>query len=381
MLSKRFIIALVVLVIVALTTGVWSTTAFAQGGAGDGNFIFINYIGQEMTFDLDDVTYLIPGTDTMPEGGRLTLQLSAGEHKYAANIPGGKGSAGEFTIVPGRVVAKAARIEQTSPRVDNNGILLEKPRDYVFVFGFDPFAMPVEETPIIDDWQPTIASPGSTSIAWINYIGEELTVDLNGQLYKVPPSSNNIPGRLQIEVAPGGYQYTASVPAGSLNSELTAIAGQVVGLTIYADPPAEREYKIGEKFDFIQPLTMHLFEEDLSGRAEAAPAPVTADTAPQTLPATGGIISPVTAEPPVMGNGLHIKNYAGDTLVFTINNQTYTVSNNTEQTLSLPPGHYTYTASTPFVATTGEVELLAGQGLELSIAINVAHDFLSVYRN
>lgn len=381
MLNKRVVTGLAVLITVALVVGIWSTTAFAQEGSGNANFIFVNFIGQEMTFDLDDVTYVIPGTDTMPDGGRLELQLQAGEHKYAANIPGGEGSAGEFTIVPGEIVARAARIEQTSPRVDDNGILLEKPRDFVFVFDFDPFAEPVEETSIIDDWQPTIASPGSASIVWINHIGEELTVDLNGQLYKISPQSNNIPGRLQIEVTPGNYRYTASVPAGSFNSEFTAIAGQVVGLAIYADPLPEPEYNVGEEFEFVQPVTMHLFEEDLTGRAQAATEPVTPDTAPATLPATGGEIGPAIVEPPLLYEGLLVKNYTGDTLIFTINNQAYSVPDNTEQTLSLPPGHYSYTASLPFVATTGELDLGAGQGVELSIAINVAHDFLTVYQN
>ena len=381
MFSKSFIMSLVVLVIMTLMTGIGSRSVFAQGGADNGNFIFINYIGQEMTFDLDDVTYIIPGTDTMPEGGRLSLQLSTGEHKFAANIPGGSGSAGEFTIIPGVVVAKAARIEQTSPRVDNNGILLEKPKDMVFVFDFDPFGMPVEETPLVDDWQPNVALSGSASLVWINHIGDELTVDLNGQLYKVPPSNNNIPGRLQVDVTPGEYQYTASVPAGSLNSELTAVAGQVVGLVIFADPLPEREYKIGEEFEFVQPLTLHLVEEDLTGQTQAVAEPATSDTAPLTLPNTGGIIGPVTIEPSVMSDGLHIKNYAGDALIFTINNQAYTIPNNAEQTLPVPAGHYTYTASTPFVATTGEVDVFVGQGVELSIVINVAHDFLTVYQN
>jgi hypothetical protein len=79
--------------------------------------------------------------------------------------------------------------------------------------------------------------------------------------------------------------------------------------------------------------------------------------------------------------GLLIKNYAGDTLIFTVNNQAYSIANNTSATLPLPPGRYDYTASLPFVATTGTVDLPADQGVELSIAINLGHDVLSVYQN
>ena len=72
--------------------------------------------------------------------------------------------------------------------------------------------------------------------------------------------------------------------------------------------------------------------------------------------------------------------HAGDTLVFTINNQTYSLANNTEQTIDLPSGEYTYTASLPFVATTGTVALTGG-GLELSVATNVEHTVLNVFQN
>jgi len=385
MLKKSILLASIILAAVALAVGVSATTSHAQEGTtGDANFVFVNYIGREMTFDLDDTTYTIPGTDTMPQGGRLELQIPPGEHKYAANVPGiGTGSAGEFTLMPGQVVAKAARLEQTGPSVDNNGILLAKPDEYVFVFDFDPFAVPVEAAPVEDTWQPSVATAGQTSLVWINHLGDELTVDLNGQLYKVPPSANNIPGRLQVEADPGQYTYTASVPNGSVNGELTAVAGNVVGLTVYADPLPERDYEIGEEYEFVRSLDVHLVEEDLTTQAAQAAAQPAAqeEAAPATLPTTGGPLNSAPVDVPVTTDGLLIKNYAGDTLIFTINNQTYTIPNNAEQTLTLPPGHYTYTASIPFVATTGQVNLQAGQSIELSIAINVAHDVLSVYQN
>lgn len=73
------------------------------------------------------------------------------------------------------------------------------------------------------------------SIVWTNFVGggNELTIDMSGTLYKVPPEANNIPGRLQIEVAPGTYAYTASVPFGTVNRTVDVAAGQVIGLGFY----------------------------------------------------------------------------------------------------------------------------------------------------
>jgi hypothetical protein len=381
MKKYNFLTNLIAVTLALLFIGLPSQT-WAQDSAGGENFIFINYIGQEMTFDLDDVTYRIPGTDMAPEGGRLALQLPEGEHKFAANIPAVAGTAGEFTIPPGGYVAKAARLEKTNPVLANDGTILEKPRDYVFVFDFDPFAAPVEPAPVVDTWQPAAAAPGQSSLVFTNYTRDELTVDLNGQLYKVPAPTNNIPGRVQLSITPGDYRYTASIPGGSLNADITVMPGQVIGLNITADLPPEREYVVGEKYDFLLPVTLHLFEEDLTARANAAMAPAAPVAAPAALPASGSEAAPAPQDQTAPAfEGLRIKNYAGETLIFTINNQAYTVPNNDELTIPLPPGSYNYTASRPFVATTGTVELQPSQPVELSIAINVAGDVLSAYQN
>lgn len=373
MLKKNLLIILGLLMIVVLAV-TFPTATRAQQDVSE-NFIFVNYIGQEIILDLDDVIYIVPGTNTAPEGGRLALQLAPGEHKYAANVPGvPSGSAGEFTIVPGDFVAKAARLENTGYIVDK-GIVIDEPHDYVYVFDFDPFAAPVEETPLVDTWQPITAAPGLGSIVWINYYGrDELTIDLEGQLYKVPPQANDIPGRLQVDLSPGLYRYTVSLPNGSLNGEITVIAGQVTGLSITTELPPPEKYDIGDEFKFLPAITLHLAEENLTGQAstaESAPAP-------DVLPVTGGEIMPLA---PVAVEGLLIKNYTGDTLTFTIDSQTYTIANNAQQTLVLPPGHYSYTVSLPFVATTGLVDLSANPNIELSVVLNVEGGFLTVYQN
>lgn len=369
---------LLLLLLVVLALGSFPLVTHAQqGDAGSPNFVFVNYFGQEMVFDLDDVTYTIPGTATASEGGRLELQLAPGEHKYAANVPGvDTGSAGTFVIMPGGYVGKAARMELTNAALDQDGNVLEKPKEYVFVFDFDPFATPVPQAPVEDTWQPAAAAAGQGSLAWTNYNGDELTVDLNGTIYKVPPAANNVPGRLQINLAPGLYRYTASVPNGSLNGEINLAAGQVVGLNVSAKLQEEPDYDIGEPSPLPLPVDLLLNQEDLT--VKAAPQ---AQVVPGELPTSGGVLAPAAAPAVATPAGLLVKNYAGDTMTFTINEQTITIANNASTVLSLPPGRYTFTASLPFVATTGAVDIAADKGVELSIATNINHDVLSVYQN
>jgi hypothetical protein len=374
MSKKNLILVLGLVMIVALVVVAFPTVTRAQQGISE-NFIFINYIGQEINLDLDDVPYIVPGTDTVPEGGRLVLPLAVGEHKYAANVPGlTGGAAGEFTIVPGGFVAKAARLENTGYIVDRNGIVIDQPHDYVYVFDFDPFAAPIVTEPVVDTWQPAAATSDLGSVVWINYYGkDEVLIDLAGELYKVPPRDNDVPGRLQIDLSPGLHRYTISVPNGSLNGEINIVAGQVTGLNITADIPLPVEYDVGDEFKFPTPVTLHLAEEDLTTQVSIPEA----DSAPGVLPVTGGEVVPTRVDT----EGLLVKNYTGDTLVFTINHQTYTIANNAEQTLILPPGQYNYTASLPFVATNGVVNLAAGPNIELSIVLGVEDNALSVYQN
>lgn len=345
------------------------------------NFVFINYIGQELFLDLDDVTYTVPGTDTVPDGGRLTLQLNPGEYKFAANVPGVIGKAGEFTLSPGGFIAKAARLDQTAPAIGPDGILLAKPKDIVDVFDFDPNVEPAADTPPVDTWQPAVAAAGQGSIVWINYIGDELTVDLNGELFKVAPSAGDISGRLQIDVAPGDYTYTASVPGGSLNGPLNVAAGQVTGLS-FTGVREERKYDVGEKYDFLLPVTMTVAQEDLTAQATAVIEPAApVDTSSPAPAEDAAPAEPVVNDAAAVEPGLLVKNYAGEALTFTIDGREYTIPNNDELTIDLPAGSYSFTASRPYVATTGTVELLPDQGVELSVAVNVAGDVLSVYQN
>lgn len=393
-MKKRILLMLLsFLLMIGLPVAAFPASSQAQEPTGDENFILVNYIGRQMTFDLDDTPYFVPGTDVEPDGGRLALQLAPGEHKFAANIPGAIGWAGTFVIQPGQVVAKNAVLGKTPPSVNRDGELVAKPKDIVRLSDFDPFAPPVEEVTLVaDTWQPAAAPPGQASIAWINYIGDELTVDLNGQIYKVPPMTNDVPGRLETVVAPGEYTYTASVPNGSLNSKLTMVAGEVRGLSFSGALAKEIEYDIGEKFDPLPDFNMKVTEEDLTAQAatppedtaagsEAAPAeetPLSVEVAAAGEEAASEAV-PADAESGV--EGLLVKNFGGDLLTFTIADQVYSVAPNEELTIDLPPGTYTYTASQPFVAKSGMFDLAADGVVVLSIVINPAGDTLTVYQN
>lgn len=378
MLNKKLILGVSLLILIILF-GAFPLVTYGQQDATNANFIFINYFGQELFLDLDDTQYVVPGTATVPAGGRLELQLAPGEHKYAANVPGvGAGSAGEFTIEPGQVVAKAARLEVGAPLVEN-GIIIEKGQEQVRLFDFDPFAPPVTATPAVTTWQPTAPPQGQGSLVWVNfYGGNELTVDLNGMLYKVPPQSNNSPGRLQINLPPNLYRYTVSVPNGSFNGEITVVPGQVTGLNVFAEVQATPTPEPGDEFQAIPPVTLRLATEDLTGQVTSA-SPPAASTSVASPPATT-VPSPASPQAPTGATGLLVKNYSGDALIFTVNDQAYQIAENTEQTLPLPPGQYNYTASIPAAAINGTVNLAAGQTAELSIVINLAGDVLTVYQ-
>jgi hypothetical protein len=261
-----------------------------------------------------------------------------------------------------------------------DGILIEKPRDYVFLFDFDPNAPVSEPAPVEDTWLPSAAPPGQGSLVWINQVGDELTVDLNGQLYKVPPKSGTIPGRLQVDVSPGNYTYTASVPGGSINSEVSLNGGQVLGVNISADLPEPPDYDVGDDFDATPALNLRQFVEDLTMMATT---PADRTTVADEMPPAEESPATTMTEPvdETDQEGLTVKNFAGETLVLTVDNQAYPILPDESRTISLAPGNYTYTVSTPFAAANGVVDLSSATSAELSVVTNLSHDFLTVYQN
>ena len=84
-----------------------------------------------------------------------------------------------------------------------------------------------------DTWQPELPSTGMGSVVFVNHIGEEgeLTLDLGGTIYKVSEKANDIPGRLQLDLAPGTYTFTAHIPnIGIANRTVEVVAGKVTAL-------------------------------------------------------------------------------------------------------------------------------------------------------
>ncbi len=351
-----------------------------------GNVLFVNYIGQDLLLDLNDTQYTIPGTSRQPEGGRLSLQLPVGEYRFAANVPGIPiGQAGEFRIEDGNSrIAKAARISQTEPRVDN-GIVIEEPKDRVFLFDFNPDAPAATPTPLLDTWTPQPPASGQGSLVWLNHGGaDEVTLDFNGQTYRVPIQQNGIPGRFQLDVPPGTHRYNLTVPNGGTGGEVSVARGQLVGLDIFVDR-APLVYEEGEAFNPLPPATLTVQTALLTltpTPTVTAPLTLTATTtAPLTPTLTPTVTSTVAATPLAMPQpSITVKNYAGGPLTFTIANQSHTIANQAALTLPLSNALYTYTASRPGLATSGSLDLTSSTTHTLSVALDFTANTLSVYR-
>ena len=59
MLNKNFLAGLGLFVLIALGFMALPPNSQAQENGGE-NFIFVNYIGQDLNLDLDDVLYVVP---------------------------------------------------------------------------------------------------------------------------------------------------------------------------------------------------------------------------------------------------------------------------------------------------------------------------------
>ncbi len=80
----------------------------------------------------------------------------------------------------------------------------------------------------------TLPPSGMGSIVLINYDGgsEELDVNFAGTMYKVAPETNGTPSQVEINLAPGSYNYTASVAGNhtTINNTINVVAGKVTSL-------------------------------------------------------------------------------------------------------------------------------------------------------
>jgi len=345
------IVLLLVLVSVAATSS----------QAGQAQLVIINYVGGQMTFTLDGTVYPVPGTDTQPSGGQLALTLTAGRHTYSAQVPGSEGANGDVELTAGQSRVLGARLERSAPVISPAGIVLEKPRD-ILVF-FEASLTPAAPAP------PSQALPlqplplGQGGLVLVNYIGEELAVDIEGVLYKVPAD-----GRLQVNLPPGELTYSASAGVSGINGSAQVRSGVYTGLGFTRETgPKEPDYDVGEPVPTPVPLKISVFPVLLDVPASGAPSKsVPAAGQPMAIPADQG--------------QLGVVNYIGETLTFTVNDRAYAVAGSGGMLeINLAPGEYTFTASTPRAAANGSLRVTAGAAVRISVTLDVSSGQMKVY--
>ncbi len=358
---KLLLNAMLVLLILSLLA-----VAAASAQDGQAQLIIINYVGREMTFTLDGMQYTVPGAAGMADGGRLTLDLPPGRHTYSAQVPDAEGVNGEIVLSEDGTRILGARLERTGPVVSPTDIVLEKPGDQL-VF-FEASLTPPAPTPASQPEPLQPVPPGQGALVFLNYIGEAVTLDIGGEVYTVPAN-----GRSQINLPPGQVSFSASAGLSGTNGTAQVMAGGYTGLGLTRDiGPEEPDYDVGELVPTPVPLQMHVLPVSL-----------------QDIPISGASPTPVMAVSPAVDimpapssqqGELALVNYIGEELTFTINNQAYRVSpSGGGLRLSLMPGEYTFTASTPQASTNEMLRVGAGQTIRVSVAINMQSGNIELY--
>jgi hypothetical protein len=353
-----------VLYIVLALSLVSVAAASAQGS--EAKLIIINYVGADMTFTLDGTVYTVPGTGTVPGGGQLTLTLAPGRHTYSGQVPGADGSNGEVDLTAGQTQTLGARLEQAGAVISPAGVVLQKPREVLVFFAasLTPPAPTVTPQPV--PLQPLPAGQGA--LVFVNYIGEDLIVNIHNVQYTVPADS-----RLQINLPPGEINYTASTSRSSLNGSVQVTAGAYTGLGFTREIPPKPDYDVGQPAPTPVPLKMSVFPVPLKGE------PVSQATSTPPVAASPTVASLAVSAPAGQGE-LTVTNYIGETLTFTINNQAYPVAGNGGSlTLDLAPGEYTFTASTPGAAANNSLYITAGAVTRVSVALDVQSGQIEIY--
>ena len=84
---------------------------------------------------------------------------------------------------------------------------------------------------------------GQAGFYIFNEFGEEITVDIGGQARKIPPNGTPESGVL-IELAPGKYTYTLSIPGGAANGEIDLPPDQSWGLGVRGDGAVYNPFQV-----------------------------------------------------------------------------------------------------------------------------------------
>jgi hypothetical protein len=342
------------------------TAIGAQGTpppAGGASLVVINYVGDVLVFTLDGTVYNVPGTNVTPGGGQMSFPLSAGRHLYSGLVPGQTGANGEIDLAPGQTYVLGARLETQPAVISPAGIVLRKPFNQVVFFPASLTPAAPTPTPTPPVLRPLPAGQGA--LVFVNYVGEELTVNINNTIYKAPAD-----GQLQINLAPGQVNYTASVGPSFYNGTISIQAGAYTGLSVTRDIPVTPELDLGKLKPTAVPLQLHINPVSLSGEPVA--------TATSSAPA-GGAAAPA-APGPSGGATLTVVNYIGQPATFTIDNKTFSVAaNGGDVGIALAPGDYTFTASTPKGSTNGSLKAVSGAAVQVSLTANPAGDQINAY--
>jgi hypothetical protein len=359
---KKLVVPILLSVVWLSLIGVTAISAQATPPAGGSTLVVINYAGDVLVFTLDGTVYNVPGINVTPGGGQMSFPLSAGRHLYSGLVPGRTGANGEVDLAPGQTYVLGARLETQPAVLSPTGVVLRKPFDMVVFFPASLTPAAPTPTPAPPALQPLPAGQGA--LVFVNYVGEELTVNINNTVYKAPAD-----GQLQINLAPGQVNYTASVGPSFYNGTVSIQAGAYTGLSVTRDIPVTPTYELGELKPTAVPLELHINPVSVSGE------PVATATPAASAPAGGN-----AAPAPSGGTTLTVVNWIGQPAIFTIDNKEYSLAaNGGSAAIALTPGDYTFSASTPKGSTNGSLTVVSGASVQVSLAANPAGDQISAY--
>jgi hypothetical protein len=295
----------------------------------------------------------------------MSFSLSAGRHVYSGLVPGRTSANGEIDLAPGQTYVLGARLETQPAVLSPTGVVLRKPFDMVVFFpaSLTPAAPTPTPTPPVLEPLPA----GQGALVFVNYVGEGLTVNIDNKVYQAAADK-----QLQINLAPGEVNYTASVGASSYNGTATIQAGVYTGLGVTRDIPVTPELDLGKLKPTAAPLKLYINPAPLSGE------PVATATPTPSAPA-GGAAAP-GAPSPSGGTTLTVVNWIGQPAIFTIDNKEYNLgANGGSAAIALAPGNYTFSASTPKGSTNGSLKVTGGTSVQVSLAANPAGDQINAY--
>jgi hypothetical protein len=78
-----------------------------------------------------------------------------------------------------------------------------------------------------------VPQPGRAKLYVFNEFAEEVTIDINSQAHKIAPGTPE--DGIYIDLDPGKYTYTLSIPGGAANGEVELGADQTWGFGVRGD--------------------------------------------------------------------------------------------------------------------------------------------------